>query len=93
MVSGFKTSFAFQYNNKRFTHRWEVRDILPQERLCLGWKYKEYPGDSEVIFEIPSNPKCNILKIAANTLKSFPALEEFSRESMQTGWTGLIQTR
>ena len=91
-VRGFKTSF-FLCNNKIFTHQWEVKDILPQERLCLGWKYKEYPGDSEAIFEIYSSPKGSILKLTANILKSFPAIEEFSRESMQSGWTDLIQTR
>lgn len=92
-VRGFKTSFAFQYNNKIFTHQWEVKDVLLQEKLCLGWKYKEYPGDSEAIFEISSSPKGSILKLTANILSSFPAMEEFSRESMQSGWTDLIQTR
>ena len=92
-VRGFKTSFTFQYNNKNFTHQWEVKDVLLQEKLCLGWKYKEYPGDSEAIFEISSSPKGSILKLTANILSSFPAMEEFSRESMQTGWTNLIQTR
>ena len=43
---GFKTFFTFIYNNKNFTHLWEVRDVLAQEKLCLGWQYKEYPGDS-----------------------------------------------
>ena len=92
-VRGFKTSFAFQYNNKIFTHQWEVKDVLLQEKLCLGWKYKEYPGDSEAIFDISSSPKGSILKLTANILSSFPAMEEFSRESMQSGWTDLIQTR
>ena len=92
-VRGFKTSFAFQYNNKIFTHQWEVKDVLLQEKLCLGWKYKEYPGDSEAIFDISSSPKGSILKLTANILSSFPAMEEFSRESMQSGWTNLIQTR
>ena len=90
---GFKTSLDFLYNNKIFTHLWEVRNVLPQERLCLGWKYKEHPGDSEAIFEISSSPKGSILKLTANILSSFPAMEEFSRESMQTRWTDLIQTR
>ena len=92
-VWGFKTSFAFQYNNKIFTHQWEVKDVLLQEKLCLGWRYKEYPGDSEAIFEISSSPKGSILKLTANILSSFPAMEEISRESMQSGWTDLIQTR
>ena len=92
-VRGFKTSFAFQYNNKIFTHQWEVREVIIQEKLCLGWKYKEYPGDSEAIFEISSSPKGTILKLTATILSSFPEMEEFSRESMQTGWTDLIQKR
>lgn len=90
---GFKTFFTFNYNNKNFTHLWEVRDVLAQEKLCLGWQYKEYPGDSEAIFEISSSPKGAILKLTANILSPFPEMEEFSRESMQTGWTGLIQTQ
>ena len=92
-VRGFKTSFAFQYNNKTFTHQWEVREVIIQEKLCLGWKYKEYPGDSEAIFEISSSPKGTILKLTATILSSFPEMEEFSRESMKTGWTDLIQKR
>ena len=90
---GFKTFFTFNYNNKNFTHLWEVRDVLAQEKLCLGWQYKEYPGDSEAIFEISSSPKGTILKLTANILSPFPEMEEFSRESMQTGWTDLIQTQ
>ena len=92
-IRGFKTSFAFHYNNKIFTHQWEVREVLLQERLRLGWQYKEYPGDSEAIFEISTSPKGSILKLTANILSAFPAIEEFSRESMQSGWTDLIQTR
>ena len=93
VTRGFKTFFTFNYNNKNFTHLWEVRDVLAQEKLCLGWQYKEYPGDSEAIFEISSSPKGTILKLTANILSPFPEMEEFSRESMQTGWTGLIQTQ
>ncbi len=90
---GFKTYFTFNYNNKTFTHQWEVRGVVPQEKLTLGWQYKEYSGDSEAIFDISASPKGCILKLTANILSAFPALEEFSRESMQTGWTDLIQTR
>jgi hypothetical protein len=90
---GFKTFFTFQYNNKTFTHQWEVREVIMQEKLCLGWQYKEYPGDSEAIFEISSSPKGCILKLTATILSPFPEMEEFSRESMQSGWTDLIQTR
>ena len=93
VTRGFKTFFTFNYNNKNFTHLWEVRDVLAQEKLCLGWQYKEYPGDSEAIFEISSSPKGTILKLTANILSPFSEMEEFSRESMQTGWTGLIQTQ
>jgi len=92
-VRGFKTSFAFQYNNKTFTHIWTVREVIIQEKLCLGWEYKEYPGTSEAIFEISSSPKGTILKLTATILSSFPEMEEFSRESMKTGWTDLIQKR
>ena len=92
-TKGFKTFFAFIYHNKTFTHQWEVRDVIIQEKLTLGWQYKEYPGESEAIFEISSSPKGCILKLTANILSPFPEMEEFSRESMQTGWTDLIQTR
>jgi uncharacterized protein YndB with AHSA1/START domain len=90
---GFKTFYTFQYNNKTFTHQWEVREVIMQEKLCLGWQYKEYPGDSEAIFEISSSPKGCILKLTATILSPFPEMEEFSRESMQSGCTDLIQTR
>ena len=92
-VRGFCASFPFHYNNKTFTRQWTVREVISRGKLCLGWQYKEYPGDSNAEFSLYSSPKGCILKLTATILIPFPAMEEFSRESMKIGWTDLIQLR
>lgn len=90
---GFTTQFAFDYQGKTFTHCWDVRDVIDGKLLALGWKYREYSGDSVALFTLKESAGGCRLCLEATIVEPFPALEEFSLESMKAGWTGLLQDR
>lgn len=92
-VLGFQTSFAFDYEGKTFTHQWDIRELIPKEKLVLGWRYAEYPGDSIVCFELKDSIQGCHLLLSATVLKPFPKIKEFSPESMKAGWSSLICER
>lgn len=81
----FRTEFSIEFNGKIFTHCWEIREIVLQNRLVLGWQYKEYSGDSEVIFGLSTTPRGCLLQLNASILDPFPAMEEFSQKNMKAG--------
>lgn len=92
-VLGFQTNFAFNYEGKTFTHQWDIRELIPEEKLVLGWQYAEYEGDSTACFELKDSIQGCQLFLTASVLEPFPKIKEFSMESMKTGWSGLVHER
>ena len=89
----FRTAFSIEFNEKIFTHCWEIKEIVPQNRLVLGWQYNEYSGDSEVIFDLSTTPQGCLVQLNASILDPFPVMEEFTRKNMKAGWKDLLHTR
>ena len=81
----FRTAFSIEFNGKKFTHCWEIRQIVPQNRLVLGWQYKEYSGDSEVIFDLSTTPQGCLVQLNASILDPFPDMEEFTQKKHESG--------
>ena len=81
----FRTAFSIEFNGKIFTHCWEIREIVPQNRLVLGWQYKEYSGDSEVIFDLSTTPHGCLVQLKASILDPFPDMEEFTKKKYESG--------
>lgn len=67
--------------------------MIPKKRIAYHWQYKEYDGDSTVSFDLQDTNDGVRLLLEANIIKSFPSIEEFSRESMEAGWRELIEKR
>jgi uncharacterized protein YndB with AHSA1/START domain len=89
---GFKTVFEVNTGGRTFTHLWEIIEVVPLKKIVYNWKYKEYPGDSLVTFELsPLNNK-TVLKLTAIIKEDFPdTIPEFQRESCQGGWDYFIK--
>jgi len=49
---GFETQFVLENEGRMFTHIWEVKEVIPFQKLTYNWKYKEYAGDGYVVFEL-----------------------------------------
>lgn len=90
---GFETSFAVVYRKKIFTHQWLIYDVLPQYRIAYYWQYLEYEGMSTVSFELEEVIQGTKVTLKSKIIEPFPKLEEFSKESMENGWKGLIENR
>ncbi len=90
---GFATAFAFRYHDKTFTHQWDVRACTQEKELCLGWQYAEYPGEATAVFRLAPQGQGTRLDFSSSIITPFPAMEEFSRASMEQGWTDLLQQR
>ena len=91
---GFTTRFVVQNEGRIFTHLWKVTELVPGSRLVLDWRYEEYPGSGQVIFELGSWVEGSKLKLINHGLDSFPKdVPEFSRESCLGGWNYFLKNR
>lgn len=88
---GFKTSFAVQSEDRTFTHLWDITKVVPLKTLEYRWRYKEYPGDSLVLFELFQQGNTTLLRLSTRVLADFPDdIPEFTRESAFQGWNYLL---
>ncbi len=64
------------------------------QKITYNWRYKEYPGDSFVTFQL-TNDKNNVqLKLTTVVVENFPKdIPEFTRESCIGGWNYFIKER
>lgn len=88
---GFTTQFEVKVEDRTFTHQWKITKAIPNQKLTYNWKYKEYPGDSFVTFEIFEENGTTKLKLSVAIIEDFPSgIPEFSRESCIGGWNYFI---
>jgi hypothetical protein len=89
---GFETSFVVKHNGRTFTHKWEVRESFSPYKLSYRWYYEEYPGDSEISFELREEGSNVVLFFRDTALADFPSdIPEFKRESAVAGWDYLLK--
>jgi len=91
---GFETSFVVINDKRSFTHQWKVVEVEPLRKIKYNWKYKEYEGDSNVIFELAKKDQWVTLKLTMEILNDFPShLAEFKVESGIQGWTYFLDNQ
>lgn len=91
---GIRSEFAVSVEDRVFTHLWEVTEVVPLQKLTYNWKYKEYPGDSFVTFELFEEGNLVKLKLQVDVVEDFPDdVPEFTRESCVQGWNYFIGQR
>ena len=91
---GFATEFAVQNEDRIFTHLWTLTEVIPPKKITYNWKYKEYPGDSFVSFELIEGKNLVTLKLSTKVVENFPEdIPEFKRESCKGGWNYFIKEK
>lgn len=89
---GFETQFKVQVADRIFTHQWKLTEVIPYNKITYNWKYKEYPGDSLVTFELIQWQGHAKIRLTTKVLENFPAeIPEFSRKSCLGGWNYFIK--
>lgn len=91
---GFTTEFLVVNEGRHFTHLWEIIEAVPNQRIVYRWKYKEYPGEGIVSFDISGGAERSSLTLTNLGSETFPRdIPEFARESCQGGWNYFIKER
>lgn len=89
--TGFEFEFTAGSKERHYRHLCKVTEAEPNRKLAYSWRYADYPGDSEVSFElIPEGDKTR-LRLTHTGLHTFPKDHaDFKPESFATGWNHLI---
>lgn len=91
---GFKTQFLVQNEDRKFTHVWEIIEVIPYKKISYNWHYLEYDGSSIVSFELDELNRLTRLKVTHKITKPFKGdIVEFKRESGVAGWKYFITNR
>lgn len=89
---GFEVQFDVRSENRNFRHLWKIIEVVPGEKICYQWRYKEYPGDGTVEFALSGDERHARLILTNRVTEDFPQdIPEFKRESAVAGWTYLIK--
>lgn len=88
---GFVTRFSVHHEGEKYTHLWEVLEVVEQEKLVLDWRYANYPGRAYAQFELQSIPRGTLLIFTSDVIEFFPNKKVFSRASALDGWKTLLQ--
>lgn len=91
---GSLSQFVVTVEDRTFTHLWKVTEVIPGQKISYDWKYKEYPGDAFVTFQLIPHENEVKLKLTMEVVESFPDdVPEFTRESCEGGWNYFIRER
>jgi uncharacterized protein YndB with AHSA1/START domain len=85
--------FTFDGGSERetYTHLCRVTEVVPGKRIAYTWRYKNYPGESKVTWELfPEGDKTR-LKLTHEGLETFPQdRPDFAKKSFEAGWTEIV---
>lgn len=90
---GFKFTFDGGSKEKTYTHLCEVTEVIHGKKLTHSWKYKDYPCESYVSWELfDEGGNKTRLRLTHTGLETFPSEKDFARESFSKGWTYITGT-
>jgi uncharacterized protein YndB with AHSA1/START domain len=88
---GFEFEFTVEHEGKVYTHLCKVNEADFNKKLSYSWRYSEYPGDSEVTFELFTEGDKTRLKLTHKGLHTFPSDNpDFGVASFTAGWNEII---
>ena len=89
-VVGFE--FQFTDDGSNYKKDWWVTRVIAGRSLAHSWIYKDYPGRSDVTFELFKEENKTRLKLTHTGLASFPHDPHFARHKFEEGWERIIRT-
>lgn len=87
-IVGFK--FQFDDNSAEYQKEWIVTKVTEGKTLSHTWAYRNYPGSSEVTFDLFADENKTRLRVTQTCLESFPNDPHFKRERFEWGWNNLL---
>ncbi len=88
---GFEFQFYGSKDDKKYLHLCKVIELIPVRKLKHSWAYKDYPGNSQVSFELFPEGKQTKLRLTHEGLETFPRHNsDFSVENFTKGWNAIL---
>lgn len=88
---GFEFTFEGGSEKQTYIHLCKVVEVVPGRKIAYTWRYKDYPGNSRVTWEIfPEGDKTR-LRLTHEGLDTFPQDNpDFAKTSFQAGWNDIV---
>lgn len=95
-ISDFKAeeSYEFQFTggteDKPYIHLCKITEVIPEKKLSYSWRFKGFPGNSLLTFELFPKGNTTQLKLVHEGLETFSYNPDFSIENFKSGWEAII---
>lgn len=88
---GFEFSFDSDCEGAQHTQLCKVTEVVTGKKLGYSWKYKGYPGESHVTFELFEEDGATRLRLTHEGLETFPQdIKDFAKDGFAEGWEDII---
>ena len=88
---GFEFTFEGGSETQTYVHFCRVVEVVPGQKIAYTWKYKDYPGESKVTWELFPEGSGTRLRLTHEGLETFPQdMPDFARKSFTEGWTDIL---
>jgi uncharacterized protein YndB with AHSA1/START domain len=89
---GFEFSFAGQgQKGEKYIHNCRITTVEHEKKLSYTWAYADYPGESEVNFELFAEGDKTLVRITHTGLETFPQdSPDFGIASFSKGWNYIL---
>lgn len=98
-IDDFKPEVGFEFyfyggsEEEQYKHLCRITQVVPEQKIAYTWRYENYPGDSEVTFELFPEGNHTRLRLTHTGLETFPKdNKDFAVASFTAGWTEIIGT-
>lgn len=88
-----KVGFKFDFvggpeDGPQYLHLCEITQVEEGKKIAYTWRYDNYPGNSEITWELFDNGDKTRLTLTHTGLETFEENgKDFSKESFKGGWT------
>jgi len=89
---GFEFHFKGQgAKGEQYIHNCRITAVEPEKKLSYTWSYQDYPGASEVSFELFPDGDKTLVRITHTGLETFPqGSPDFAVTSFTAGWNQIL---
>ena len=90
---GFEFEFLAGSDEKKYLHQCKITEVIVGKKIAYTWRYADYPGNSELSFELFEEGNKTRLVLTHTGLESFPKNNpDFAKESFAEGWDYFVNT-
>jgi len=83
-------AFRFADDGSTYKKNWRITRLENDRLMAHSWGYQDYPGYSEVTFELFGQGNMTALRLTHTGLSSFPQNLHFAYQRFELGWNMIL---